>query len=108
MLELRQLSVFYGDAQALDRVDLSVRDGEIVALVGANGAGKTSLIRTVAGILKPRSGSIVFDGKSIGGLDSHRVCDAGIGQVAEEAAAVARALGGGPDRDGAEVAQVGQ
>ena len=52
-------------------------------LVGANGAGKTSLIRTVAGILKPRGGSIRFDGHEIGGLDSHRVCDLGVGQVAE-------------------------
>ncbi|WP_336254497.1 ABC transporter ATP-binding protein [Zeimonas sediminis] len=83
MLEVRDLSVFYGDAQALDRVSLSVGGGEIVALVGANGAGKTSLIRTVAGILKPRGGTIEFDGQPIGGLDSHRVCDLGVGQVAE-------------------------
>ena len=83
MLEVRDLSVFYGDAQALDRVSLAVGAGEIVALVGANGAGKTSLIRTVAGILKPREGTIEFDGQPIGGLDSHRVCDLGVGQVAE-------------------------
>ena len=83
MLAVRELSVFYGDAQALDRVSLSVGAGEIVALVGANGAGKTSLIRTVAGILKPRAGTIEFDGAAIGGLDSHRVCDLGVGQVAE-------------------------
>jgi len=83
MLEIRALSVFYGDAQALDEVDLSVGAGEIVALIGANGAGKTSLIRTVAGILKPRSGSIRFEDQEIGGLDSHRVCNLGIGQVAE-------------------------
>ncbi|TXL68808.1 ABC transporter ATP-binding protein [Zeimonas arvi] len=83
MLAVRDLSVFYGDAQALDRVSLSVGAGEIVALVGANGAGKTSLIRTVAGILKPRAGTIEFDGVAIGGLDSHRVCDLGVGQVAE-------------------------
>ena len=83
MLTVRNLSVFYGDAQALDGVDLDVGTGEIVALVGANGAGKTSLIRTVAGILKPRGGSVVFDGREIGGLDSHRICDLGIGQVAE-------------------------
>ena len=83
MLAVRDLSVFYGDAQALDRVSLSVGTGEIVALVGANGAGKTSLIRTVAGILKPRAGTIEFDGVAIGGLDSHRVCDLGVGQVAE-------------------------
>ncbi|MFA7664749.1 MAG: ABC transporter ATP-binding protein [Burkholderiaceae bacterium] len=83
MLSIDQLSVFYGDAQALDGVGLDVQAGEIVALIGANGAGKTSLIRTVAGILKPRSGSISFDGTAIAGLDSHRVCDLGIGQVAE-------------------------
>ena len=83
MLEIRGLSVFYGDAQALDSVDLDVAAGEIVAIVGANGAGKTSLIRTVAGILKPRSGSIRFEGREIAGLDSYRVCDLGIGQVAE-------------------------
>jgi len=83
MLEVRDLSVYYGDAQALDGVSLSVGAGEIVALVGANGAGKTSLIRTVAGILKPRGGAIEFAGEPIGGLDSHRVCDLGIGQVAE-------------------------
>jgi len=83
MLAIRDLSVFYGDAQALDGVSLEVGTGQVVALVGANGAGKTSLIRAVAGILKPRSGSIVFDGHAIGGLDSHRICDLGVGQVAE-------------------------
>jgi len=83
MLEVRDLSVFYGDAQALDGVSLSVGAAQVVALVGANGAGKTSLIRTVAGILKPRGGSIRFDGREIGGLDSHHVCDLGVGQVAE-------------------------
>jgi len=83
VLNIRDLSVFYGDAQALERVNLEVKANEIVALVGANGAGKTSLIRAVAGILKPRSGSINFDGREICGLDSHRVCDLGIGQVAE-------------------------
>ncbi len=83
MLSVRELSVFYGDAQALDRVSLEVAANQIVALVGANGAGKTSLIRALAGILKPRSGSIRFEGREIAGLDSYRVCDLGIGQVAE-------------------------
>ncbi|MBN9463429.1 MAG: ABC transporter ATP-binding protein [Burkholderiales bacterium] len=83
MLAIRDLSVFYGDAQALDGVTLEVGANEIVALVGANGAGKTSLIRTVAGILHPRRGSIAFEGREIAGLDSHRVCDLGVGQVAE-------------------------
>ncbi|MBN9425100.1 MAG: ABC transporter ATP-binding protein [Burkholderiales bacterium] len=83
MLEVDRLSVSYGDALALDGVSLTVNTGEIVALIGANGAGKTSLIRSVAGILKPSGGAIRFDGAEIGDLDSHRVCDLGVGQVAE-------------------------
>ena len=83
MLSVRGLSVFYGDAEALDGVDLDVGAGEVVAIVGANGAGKTSLIRTIAGILRPRGGSIRFEDRDITGLDSHVVCDLGIGQVAE-------------------------
>jgi len=83
MLQVEKLSVFYGDAQALDEVSLSVAEGAIVAIVGANGAGKTSLIRTIAGMHRPASGRIVFQGVDIGGLPSHRVCDLGVGQVAE-------------------------
>jgi branched-chain amino acid transport system ATP-binding protein len=75
--------LFYGDAQALNRVSLEVPKGEIVAIVGANGAGKSSLIRTIAGIERPRSGTIVFKDKAIHGLESHAVCNLGIGQVAE-------------------------
>jgi branched-chain amino acid transport system ATP-binding protein len=83
MLGVENLSVFYGDAQALDDVSLTVDEGAIVAIVGANGAGKTSLIRTIAGMLKPASGRILFKGADIAGWPSHRVCDLGIGQVAE-------------------------
>ena len=83
MLEVRNLSVFYGDAQALEDVSLSVDQGTIVAIVGANGAGKTSLIRTIAGMHRPASGQIMFEGADIAGLPSHRVCDLGVGQVAE-------------------------
>jgi branched-chain amino acid transport system ATP-binding protein len=83
VLSVRDLSVFYGDAQALDRVSLEVGANEIVAIVGANGAGKTSLIRTIGGVLPPRSGSITFDGREIAGLDSYVVCNLGVGQVAE-------------------------
>ena len=83
MLDVRNLSVFYGDAQALEDVSLSVDPGTIVAIVGANGAGKTSLIRTIAGMHRPASGQIMFEGHDIAGLPSHRVCDLGIGQVAE-------------------------
>ena len=83
MLNVENLSVHYGDAQALDGVSLTVDEGAIVAIVGANGAGKTSLIRTIAGMHRPTGGRIVFRGADIAGLPSHRVCDLGIGQVAE-------------------------
>jgi branched-chain amino acid transport system ATP-binding protein len=83
MLEIRDLELYYGDAQALDRVSLDVAAGEIVAIVGANGAGKSSLIRSIAGMEKSRSGQIRFRGKSIFGLESYQICNLGIGQVAE-------------------------
>ncbi len=83
MLSIKNLDLFYGDAQALDRVSLEVPAGEIVAIVGANGAGKTSLIRTVAGIEKPRAGKILFKREAIESLESHVICNLGIGQVAE-------------------------
>ena len=83
MLTVADLDVFHGDAQALDGVSLEVAEGDIVAIVGANGAGKTSLIRTIAGMHRPARGRIVFRGADIAGWPSHRVCDLGIGQVAE-------------------------
>src|SRR3954464_307567 len=83
MLAVENLDVFYGDAQALDGVSLEVEEGSIVAIVGANGAGKTSLIRTLAGMHRPARGRIVLRGQDIAGMPSHRVCDLGIGQVAE-------------------------
>jgi branched-chain amino acid transport system ATP-binding protein len=83
MLEVEDIHVFYGDAQALDGVSLSIEKGAIVAIVGANGAGKSSLIRTVAGMIRPARGLIRFEGTDIGGWPSHKVCNLGIGQVAE-------------------------
>jgi branched-chain amino acid transport system ATP-binding protein len=83
MLSIENLDVFYGDAQALDGVSLEVEEGAIVAIVGANGAGKTSLIRTIAGMLRPARGAIRYRGVDIAGRPSHHVCDLGIGQVAE-------------------------
>ena len=83
MLAIEELDLFYGDAQALAGVSLTVAEGTIVTLVGANGAGKTSLIRTVAGMHRPRRGRIMFRGRDIAGWPSHRVCNLGIGQVAE-------------------------
>jgi branched-chain amino acid transport system ATP-binding protein len=82
-LEMEDLNLYYGDAQALTDVSLEVKEREIVAIIGANGAGKTSLIRAIAGIQPARSGKILFKGKQILGLESHRTCNLGIGQVAE-------------------------
>lgn len=83
MLAVDALDVFYGDAQALDGVSLEVAQRAIVAIVGANGAGKTSLIRTIGGMIRPRGGRILYHGSDIAGWPSYRVCDLGIGQVAE-------------------------
>src|ERR1700759_3686282 len=83
MLSVENIDVFYGDAQALDGVSLEIEEGAIVAIVGANGAGKTSLIRTIAGMLSPARGRILYPGPDIPGWPSHKVCDLGIGQVAE-------------------------
>ena len=83
MLSIRNLDLYYGDAQALADVSLEVGKGETVAIVGANGAGKTSLIRTIAGIERPRSGRLFFEQSEITGKESHQICNLGIGQVAE-------------------------
>jgi branched-chain amino acid transport system ATP-binding protein len=83
MLKVENLDVFYGDAQALDGVSLEIQEGAIVAIVGANGAGKTSLIRTIAGMHRPTRGHVFFRGLDIAGWPSHRICDLGVGQVAE-------------------------
>ncbi|HKC44538.1 MAG TPA: ABC transporter ATP-binding protein [Burkholderiales bacterium] len=83
LLAIAHLDLYYGDAQALADVTLDVPEGEIVAIVGANGAGKSSLIRTIAGIEKPRAGAIRFRGRDVSGLEPHETCNLGIGQVAE-------------------------
>ena len=83
ILSAQGIDLFYGDAQALDGVSIEVKEKEIVCIVGANGAGKSSLIRTIAGIERPRAGRIAFKGADITGWPSHKVCDLGIGQVAE-------------------------
>jgi branched-chain amino acid transport system ATP-binding protein len=83
ILTVEQLDLYYGDAQALAGVSLAVPEGGVTAIVGANGAGKSSLIRTIAGIERPRAGRIVWRGQAIQGRPSHEICNLGIGQVAE-------------------------
>ncbi len=83
MLAVDRLDLFYGDAQALDGVSLVAGQGEIVVIVGANGAGKSSLIRSIHGMQKPSAGRVTFKGTDITGWPSHRACELGIGHVAE-------------------------
>ena len=83
MLAVDKLDLFYGDAQALDGVSLVAGQGEIVAIVGANGAGKSSLIRSIHGMQVPSAGRVTFKGADITGWPSHRVCELGVGHVAE-------------------------
>ena len=83
ILRVENLDVFYGDVQALDSVSLEIEEGAIVAIVGANGAGKTTLIRSLAGMLPQARGDVMFRGTEISRWPSHRICDLGLGQVAE-------------------------
>jgi branched-chain amino acid transport system ATP-binding protein len=83
LLEVRDLDFAYGDVHVLHGVSLTVEPGEIVTLVGSNGAGKSTILRNVSRLLKPRSGSIVFDGHDLTRLASHEVVELGVVQVPE-------------------------
>ena len=83
MLKVENVDLYYGDAQALEDINLHVDEGEIIAIIGANGAGKTSLIKAIAGIHTPSKGSIEFRDKDITRLQSSAICELGVGQVAE-------------------------
>ena len=82
-LDVCNLEVSYGQARALNGVSFSVPSGSLNAVVGANGAGKTSLVRAIAGMLRPSGGQVLFNGIDITGLESSDTCELGIGQVAE-------------------------
>jgi branched-chain amino acid transport system ATP-binding protein len=82
-LDVHNLEVSYGQARALNGVSFSVPSGSLNAVVGANGAGKTSLVRAIAGMLRPSGGQVLFNGIDITGLESSETCELGIGQVAE-------------------------
>jgi len=82
-LSLDKVEVRYGDAIALFGISLEVRQGEVVSIVGANGAGKSTTIKTISGLLKPRKGQILFEGKRLNDIPAHAVVDLGIIQIPE-------------------------
>lgn len=83
MLEISNLNVFYGEVQALNDVSLTVGDDEIVSIIGANGAGKSSLMTTIMGDNRPKSGQIIYNGKDITGMHTHKIVEEGIVYVPE-------------------------
>jgi branched-chain amino acid transport system ATP-binding protein len=83
MLKIDNLEVAYGNIKAIKGISLEVNEGEIVTLIGSNGAGKSTTLRAISGILKPRSGSIIFNGERIDGIEGHDVVAKGICQSPE-------------------------
>lgn len=83
MLKINDINVFYGAIHAIKGVSLEVNEGEIVTLIGANGAGKSTILRTISGLLKPKTGTIDFEGETISGLKAHEIVKHGISQVPE-------------------------
>lgn len=83
MLIVNDINVFYGAIHAIKGVSLEVNEGEIVTLIGANGAGKSTILRTISGLLKPKTGSIQFVGQEIAGMPAHEIVKTGISQVPE-------------------------
>ena len=83
MLEIKDIHVYYGAIHAIKGVSLTVRQGEIVTLIGSNGAGKSTTLRTISGLLKPKEGDILFEGESIAGRPAQAIVKAGVSQVPE-------------------------
>ena len=83
LLELRDVHTYYGNIHALKGVSLTVEEGEIVTLIGANGAGKSTTLKTISGLLRPRQGEVTFDGERIDGMPAHQIVAKGICQAPE-------------------------
>ncbi len=83
MLEIKDLEVYYGVIQAIKGVSFEVNQGEIIALIGANGAGKTTILHTITGLLTPKKGSVLFEGKEITKIPAHRIVKLGMAHVPE-------------------------
>ena len=78
MLKVEDLHVYYGSIHAIKGISFEVNEGEVVTLIGANGAGKSTTLNTVSGLLKPRSGSVTFEDKSIVGVPAHKIVSHGM------------------------------
>jgi len=83
LLEIRDLHVFYGNIEAIKGVSLEIHEGEIVTLIGANGAGKTTTLNAISGLLRPRTGSITYQGKALAGVPAYEVVTRGLSQAPE-------------------------
>ncbi len=83
MLEIKNLEVFYGVIQAIKGVSFEVNEGEVIALIGANGAGKTTILHTITGLIAPRAGQVFFEGQEITKLPGHKIVSRGIAHVPE-------------------------
>ncbi len=83
MLEIKDIEVFYGMIQAIKGVSFEVNEGEVIALIGANGAGKTTILHTITGLLSPKKGSIIFEGQDITKIPAHKIVSLGIAHVPE-------------------------
>lgn len=83
MLKVENLNVFYGSIHALQDISLDVDQGEMVAILGANGAGKTTALATISGLLRPKSGKVYFEGHDITGIPTHQIVSLGISHVPE-------------------------
>ena len=84
ILDVRNIQTFYGESQALQGVTLRLEEGETVCLLGRNGAGKSTTLKSIIGLTPPRSGEVIFNGKRIQGLPPHRIARSGIGYVPED------------------------
>lgn len=84
MLEVKDLEVYYGVIQAIKGVSFHVDKGEVIALIGANGAGKTTILHTITGLLTPKKGSVMFGGKDITKVPAHKIVSMGMAHVPEE------------------------
>lgn len=83
MLEIKDLEVYYGMIQAIKGISFQVNEGEVIALIGANGAGKTTILHTVTGLLSPKCGSVLFEGKDITKVPAHKIVSLGMAHVPE-------------------------